>query len=772
MKASDVLLDGFFKKESANPRVLKQSLIYYLRYWKLFLLSLVVFFSIAFVYLYFSIPVFSVGSAIMLKDDVKGSRFIENPVLGELGEFKSSQITENEVDVLQSAELINEVFENLNFNNLYYKRNSFGKLEALEDDQLPFTFKLLEVASDRFEPVEDMEINSIQGNEIHLTLSGNPITVEFGQSIKNDFGVFTFERNDLTETFSEFPIVVKFYTKDELAGIFGGGLNVEAKDKNSSIIYITMDTQFPGRGVAIVNGIVDSYNKNALDEKKEVALSTLTFLDGQLSQLSTDLAMIQYDIEQFKNRRNVVDIENDSKFYQENALQASKQIVEYQNELEILGNVQAELKSNEEQNITIGPLTDNDPALLSMIEDFNSQLQTLRRLRESLTPENPVYINSQNGVKNAREKILSHIQNRILALEITIKNVASTNITYSNKSSSGPMLQREYEALTRDLEIKKEHYLFLIQKKEETSLYLASVPASHSKTINKASFSFFPISPRPTIIYSLTFLLAMIVPFAFLFLKRSFDEKLEDKSLISSILPVNILGELSEMPKVEKGLIIDESARTPIAEQLRYVRSSYCLLKKSDSSQVILITSTISGEGKTFFAMNFAKSLAMTGKKTAVLSYDLRKPQTDGKLVNISAPSLSEFLDNKKMAVDDLLNAGIEIYGFTFFQSGKVPKNPGELMINGRNKELIERLKQLFDYIIIDSSPVGQVADALALVPLVDSTIYIMRYNWTSRHDIEFFQQLNQEEKLIDPLVVLNGSKVGQGYSYGYYQYS
>lgn len=771
MKASDILLDGFIQKDSGNPRDVKQSLNYYLRYWKLFLASLVVCLGAAYVYLYYYVPVYSVSTAIMLKDDAKGSRFFENPVVGELKEFQSSQITENEVDVLGSAELVREVFENLNFYNLYYTKNSLGKLTALADSQLPFAFDALEVFSDRFEPVEDWTVEAIHGETIVLNVGGAAKKVTFGKAIKNDFGVFVFEKNKLTDSFKDFPIVIKFHSKQELAGIFGSGIDVEAKDKTSSIIYITMDTQFPERGVAVLDNLVDTYNRNALIDKKEVVASTLNFLDSQLYQLTADLAAIQYNIERFKNRRNVVDIENDSKFYQENALEVTKQMVDYQNQLEILKNLQSELRENAERSITLGPLSDNDPALLSMIEEFNKELNKMLRLRVSLTPENPVYISSKNSLANFRDKINSHIQNRIFALEITLKNTASTNTSFSTKSNSGPMLQREYEALSRDLEIKKEHYLFLIKKREETSLYLASVPTSHSKSINKASFYHVPVSPKSSIIYSLAFLFGVIAPFGYLFMKRAFDEKLEDKSIISD-LSVNMLGELSEIPKNQRALIMNENERTPIAEQLRYVRTSYYLKRKSEAPQVLLITSTVSGEGKTFFTMNFAKSLAMTGKNVAVLAYDLRKPHSESHLVNPKTPGIAGFLSDSSVTIDDLMSASVSVNGFTFFPLGSVPRNPGELIISERNQELINELRERFDYVILDSSPVGQVADALALVPLVDSTIYMMRYNWTSKQDIEFFQQLNQEAKLVDPLVVLNGCKVGQGYGYGYYQYN
>lgn len=765
------MLDGFFQKDSTNPRAVKQSMNYYLRYWKWFVLSMLLCFTAAFVFLYYFVPVYRVGGAIMLKDDSKGSRFFENPVVGELEDFKSSQLTENEVDVLGSYELIYEVVDKLNYYNLYYAKGDFGKLEAIPDSQLPFYFNVSEVFYNRTEPVGDWTIDAIQGDVIRFTVDGSQKTIQFGQTIKTDFGVFVFEKNELTESYTNFPLVIKFHNKHELAGLFSSGLKIEPKDKNSSVIYISLDTSFPERGVAAVDGLVDTYNKNALEDKKEVVLSTLSFLDSQLYQLTADLAVIQRNIEQFKNRRNVVDIENDSKLYQENAVEVTKQLAEYQNQLDILTNLQADLQANSEKSITLGPLSSNDPALLGMIQDFNQELNRLLRLRASLLPENPVYVNSQTSLNNFREKIDNHIKNRISALEITLRNAETTTTTFSRKSNSGPMLQREFEVLTRDLEIKKEHYLYLIKKREETSLYLASVPTSHSKSINRAGFSPTPISPKPSIIYSITLLLSLIAPFGYLFVKRSMDEKLEDKSAISN-LSVNMLGELSEIPKKDRGMLMIEDPRNPIAEQLRYVRTSYSLHSERNKSQVVLITSTVSGEGKTFFALNFAKSLALTGKKVAVLSYDLRKPQTNSKLVDAQGLSLTSFLSDKTISVESMLDSGMPMDGFTFFQSGKVPKNPGELIIDERNRELIDRLRDQYDYVIIDSSPVGQVADALALVPLVDRTIYIMRYNWTTKQDIEFFQQLNQEEKLVNPLIVLNGCKVGQGYGYGYYQTS
>ena len=242
--------------------------------------------------------------------------------------------------------------------------------------------------------------------------------------------------------------------------------------------------------------------------------------------------------------------------------------------------------------------------------------------------------------------------------------------------------------------------------------------------------------------------------------------------MVSNVGQVKILGELSEISGKKDGLVINNEAKTPIAEQFRYVRTSYCMLEKNTANQVILITSTISGEGKTFFALNFAKALAMIGKKVAVLSFDLRKPQPNKDLFDLTKPSLSDFLGDKNMTIDEMLDGGLISYGYTFFQSGNIPANPSELMMSGRCKELFYHLRESYDYVIVDSAPVGQVADAFSLTPFIDSTIYMMRYNWTTKQEVEFFQQLNAESKLKNPMVVINGSKVGQGYSYGYYQYS
>lgn len=771
MKASNILLDGFIDKDSFESSNVRKSLFYYLRYWKLFLLSFTLVALLLFIYIYYTIPVYQVSSAIMLKDELKGAVFVQNPILSELNEFKSSQITDNEIDVLQSSDLMQEVISELGINNLYYFENDYGKQEPVLESNLPFLIEVLELDRNKKDGVL-FTITKIQEEQIMFSEDGLEQTTSFEEITQSGETVFRFRKHEDSVAYSKFPIIAKLITGDQLASMMSSGLKVETKDKNSSVLYLTIDTQFPELGVEVLDELVHSYNRDAVLEKKEVATNSLKFLDEQLKVLSEDLGGVQSNIENFKNNRQVVDIENDYKFYQQNAMDDSKQVTIYRNELEIMESLNSELLENSQKNITLGQVSNDDPALLTMMENFNQEVENLQRLNASILPENPVYINSQKRISNIRNKILGHLNDRISALKISIRNTEEASSTLSDKYQSGPRIQRQYEALTRDLDFKKEHYLDLIKKREETTLYLASVPDTHSKTIERASFSPYQVSPNKPLLFLISLFAAFAIPFSYLFLKRSFQNKLEDRSQLSELMAATVLGEITQIDKKVKGLIINQNSKTPFSEQLRYVRTSFCLDARGKDSKVVLVTSTISGEGKTFFALNFAKSMSMIGKKTALLFYDLRKPFEYNNLFKNDGIGISDYLSNKSISIKQILNAGISYEGVVFFPSGKPPVNPAELLLDPRNQLLIHELEKHFDFIVIDSAPVGQVSDAFSLIPLVDSTIYMMRYNWTSTQEIEFFQRLTIEGKLDKPMLVLNGSRVGQGYSYGYYQYS
>lgn len=771
MKASDVLLDGIVDTEVFESSHIKKSLLYYLRYWKLFLISFVVVFSLVFAYIYFAIPLFQVNSVIMLKDESKGSVFLENPVLSELSDFKSYQITDNEIDVLQSSDLMRQAIKDLNFNYLAYHKNFLGKLNTVSNSELPFIIEVINI-DEEYLLDKEFEVLGIENNYIIYSNGDAVNEIKFEETFQNEFAILKIHRNKEVKEFDNYPLIVNLFNNAQLASMMSGSLKVEPKDKNSSILYVSLKTEFPDMGVQVVNELVNTYNENAVAEKKEVALNSLEFLDTQLAMLSAELSGMQSNIETFKYNKDVVDVENDSKFYQQNAFDNSKQISINRSQLEILGNLKSEVLSGTEQSITLGPLSNDDPALLLMIQDFNNEVDKLDRLKGAILPENPVYVNTTERISSFRNKIVAHLDDRIDALEISTRNLEKASATYNSKYHSGPMIQRQYEALTRDLDFKKAHYINLIEKREETSLYLASVSSTHSKTIEKAYFSPVPVSPNKPILGLIGLFIAFAAPFSYLFVKRTFQGKLEDRSQIVVPSSSSVLGELSQIDKKPNGPIIDQNSKTPIAEQLRYVRTSYCLNDFGKESQVTLVTSTVSGEGKTFFALNFAKSMSLIGKKTAVLFYDLRKPLEYAHLFDKGAIGISEFINNKNISFKQFLEGGLEYQGVTLFHTGKLPHNPAEILLSPRNQELINEMRKHFEFIVLDSAPVGQVSDSFSLIPLVDATIYMMRYNWTTKHDIEFFHQLKAEAKINNPMLVLNGSRAGQGYSYGNYQYN
>lgn len=772
MKLSEILIDDS-SKEDYKKTDLKDQINVYLKSWPLFILSFFLILGLISVYLYYAIPYYEVSSSIMLKDNARGAVFADNPVLLDLKEYQTSNIVDNEVDVLQSSILVKKVINDLKINNNYFYKNEYNKLIPVFEEDLPFEIQTIETY--QTQPGSDPQMIIKELNKDFIIIEIDDKLRKFAPSTLVETKYSSFKIN-YSKSFSEYKflneIVVKFLSSDQIASMVSSQLKIETKDKNSSIIYLSLLDIVPQRGVLILNKLIDEYNLQSGEEKKEVAIKSFDFINSQIDIVLSDLNSMEQQVEYFKNSRNVVDIQNDSKFYQENFLLNNKVIADVQNEIDINTSIQEFIKNNNTGDILgLSSLVKSDSYLFSLMETYNSLKNEKARLDQSVLEESPVMINLNRKLQFSQNDILNHVQNSKRALEITLRNLESKNSQFQVKSNSSPQVERQYEEITRDLGIKKEHYLYLIKKKEETALFMASVPANHAKSIDLASFSPVPSKPNSPLIYLISAFFAFVFPFAYVFSKNLLGNKVSNLSDIKGVTEAEILGELSYDNKTNL-FAIDKVNKTPISEQFRLIRSNFNFLATSDSAKSVLITSSISGEGKTFFAMNFAKSLSMIGKRVAVLEYDLRKKGLNSALGLKSIKGISDYLGSADFTIDNLMQSGEEVNGITFFQMGKVPENPAELMYSKKNFIFISKLKEIYDFIIIDTAPIGQVSDAFSLASFVDYTIYMVRYDYSSIKNIHFFEDVIKSKKLVNPLIVLNGSKTSLKNSYGRYNYN
>ncbi|WP_296620319.1 polysaccharide biosynthesis tyrosine autokinase [Marivirga sp.] len=770
MKLSEILVDDS-SKTSYKKEDIKDHINSYLKFWPLFIGSFLLIFSLVSLYLYYAIPYYSVNSSVMLKDNARGAAFVDNPVLMDMKEYQTSNIVDNEVDVLQSSILVKKVANDLKLYNNYFYLTGLNKLIPVFEQDLPFQIETIEIypVIDGEEP--EMLIKEFDGNFIIAEIDNELIKIPLSTLVNTKYAKFKISLAISSNDFDK-EVLVKFRTPDQIASIISSQLDVETKDKNSSIIYLSLLETVPQRGVLILNELIDEYNLQSSDEKKEVAIKSFDFINSQIDLVLGELNSMEQQVESFKNTRNVVDIQTDSKFYQENFLINNKEIAEVQNQIDISNSIQEFITNNPNGDITgLSSLIKSDSYLFSLMQEYNSLVNEKSRLDQSVLEGSPLIVNLNRRRESSRKSILSHIENNNKALNITLRNLNAKNAQFQSKSSSSPRVERQYEEITRDLGIKKEHYLYLLQKKEETALFIASVPANHAKSIDLASFSLIPFKPNPPLIYLVSAFFAFVIPFAYAYSKNLLDNKVSNLADIKAVTEAEVLGELSYDGN-SKLFAIDQINKTPISEQFRLIRSNFNFLGDSDSSKSILVTSSISGEGKTFFALNFAKSLSMIGKKVAVLEYDLRKEGLNGVFGLESNLGISDYLSSSNFTIDRLIQSGEDVNGITFFQMGNVPDNPAELMYSKKNFSLISKLKEKYDFVIIDTAPIGQVSDAFSLAAFVDYTIFMVRYDYSSKKNIHFFEDIIKSKKLVNPLIVLNGSKTSIKNTYGHYNYN
>jgi len=755
---------------------LKFKLQQLLKKWPMFLVSFVLILAGITVFIYYATPMYSVNSSIMLKDVTKGANFLENPVFDGLNEFKSSNPVDNEMDVIQSGILMRDVVRDLNLYNDYYSVNAINRKSSLFYEDLPFTLETKEIFSLNAKDSKEKKFMFIK--EFHETyivaeINDELLKIDTDKLVKTKYASFVISYTDEPPLgVLDNVILVQFKSPDELAGQFASNLEVETKDKLSSILYISLLDNVPQRGVMVLNKLVEIYNEQMAEDKKEVARKSLDFLNDQISQTLSELNDMEMGIETFKNSRNVVNVETDNKVYQENYIRNNREISDLENQIDIYNSVQAVVSKETDGDISgLSSLIKSDPYLSTMMTDYQDSKAKISEYEKSIMPDNPLMIKQKSILNSAKKNINNHIAINLKQVEITLQNLSNQNAQFQNKSNSAPQLERQYEAISRDVGIKKDHYLYLIKKKEETGLFIASVPSNQAKVIDSASFTYIPSKPYPPVLYIAGMFMAFTIPFVYIFGGSLLSDKIVVRSDLSSVSQIDVLGEISYI-KHEDPFVINYKNNSPISEQFRLIRSNFNYMSDDNVCKVVLVTSSISGEGKTFFAINFAKSLSMVGKKVAVLEYDLRKRGLKEQLKMQSINGISNYLTGEEFSLDELVNSGNQINGITIFQVGSIAENPSEIMHSNKNAMFINKLKEEFDYIIADTAPIGLVSDALALSDIVDYSIFMIRYDYTTKKNIDFFEDILKSNRLKNPMIVINGSKTSVKYAYGNYSYS
>ena len=764
---------------------LREQLEIYLRRWPLFLAGVIICITLAILYLHYTIPVYNTVATVIIKDEEKGagsSQLAAFADLGLIGGMSTSSI-ENEIGILKSKRLMTNVARELNLHVRYFHEGSVPQEELFANR--PINIQILAFDKERFQVLQEEDrLEPL----LFRVLSDSTFVIEkedgstekasFGKALSLPFAEISVTPNlPALKKEEHREVRVQFSTLDHAAAVYREKVQVTLSDKNSSLIELSLQDPVKSKAQRILDELVYQYNKEAIDDKNLVSRNTAEFIEDRLAIITEELDSVETNKEKFKKNNQLTDIEAESKLFIENASEFRNRQLAVETQLELTNTMIDYLRSDKGGLLpaNLGFEEGGNEAVSGSIQSYNKLVLERDRILAGSTENNPVIINLNNQIAQIRNNVLQSLSNMKTSLQIAKSDLDAQEAKIDAQIARVPSKEKEFRNIERQQNIKEALYLFLLQKREETSLSLA-VTAPKAKIVDAAYSSNEPVSPKPKIVFLAALIIGLLIPFLYIYLRGILNNKIKDRNDIDAIAKeIPIVGEIPRIGKKEKDLIANND-RSVLAESFRILHTNlqYLLVNAGDKLEgnTIFITSTVKGEGKTFIAFNTALTLAYSGKKVLLVGADLRNPQlqryeSDAR----SFLGVSDYLVNDRLKLEDLItpsNAHPEVH---LLASGSIPPNPTELWRQKKSATLFKELEGRYDYIIVDTAPCMLVTDTFLINKFADITLYVTRAGYTEKKLLNFALDAKKEGKLNHISFVLNdveAAHFGYGNKYGY----
>jgi tyrosine-protein kinase Etk/Wzc len=746
---------------------IKAALLKYARYWYVFLLGVILSVGIAHLYLrYYAVPQYRVFSTMLIKDDKNGQSLSNVEALSDLPSFKSNQSIDNEIEVLKSKGLMERVVSELDLSIAYFVK---GRVKDVEVYGTYLPLKVVSTKMDSTSVGQSFTITPKADSLFDLTEANGKVTShKFGQQITMPYGSFSVIVIP-GKTVSNNTFVIQIRDAKQVAGYYNGAIAIQLVNKNTSVLSISLTDPIPERARSIINKLMEVYNREAIEDKSTMAANTLKFLDERIGYLTNDIVKVEKGVEQYKSGRSITDIPTQAAGYTEQASNYTKQSSELAIQLSVLESIERYLRQpNSEYSTVPSSLDIKDETLVSLIGSFNAMQLNRERMLRSIQPNSVLMQNANQELGNMKAKILENLQNIKTSLQITRNQLQSNSGQFQSKIRQVPQQERELANISRQQEIKRNVYAYLLQKREETSLSLAAT-VSAARVLDPATGGDYPISPNRQATYLMALLFGLSLPALCIYGIGLLNNKVQTQQDVTTVTGAPIIGEIVHAKEKEK-IVVTKGNRSPVTEIFRLVRANLNFVIGDKENVVLMVTSSMSGEGKTFFSINFAASLALTSKRVVLVDLDLRAAKVASYMEIPEVPGVSDYLTEDNLTLDDIIKTSDKAPNLSVITAGFLPASPAELVMTPKFSHLIQELKRNFDYIILDTSPAGLVAEAFTLNRLVDYTIYVVRYNYTFKSQLNIIRNANRQKSLKNLMIVMNDAKQqnGQNYGYGY----
>ncbi|WP_461453541.1 GumC family protein [Mucilaginibacter sp.] len=742
--------------------------------WILFLISVVFCLALAVLYVKYASREWHVSSKILVEDEKNGG---SSAISGDLNSdissvFNVKSSADNEVQILKSRSLMTNVVKLMNLNIRTFNKSNLKAIEIYQD--APFTVSIQYKADTLLQ--RNYTIKIIDKNRFEISNSDDDVNLKgsFGQPVKLRQYNITLQKTNLFAPRGIYGISIESVDAaiDEFSQVFSATLS----DKQSTTIDLSFSYPQPDKGEAILNALMKQYLLSNLQNKVEIADSTMAFINKEIDIVFNGLNGTEKQFEQYKEENNIADIVEQSKALITNSSDYNDKLSQENIQLSVVDNLEKILNNpNNKQIIPSGLVINNaDPSFGQSIDSYNQLVLERDKASLSYTDSNPVIQNYNSQLATSRVNLLRTLNAYRNSLLVAKNQLDKQNGTFNGQLKEMPSKQRVYLDFQRQQQLKQELYLFLLQKREETAISKTSTISS-SRIIDYAKSDFSPFKPKGSLIYLVGLLVGLIIPGAYLAIKELLNIRINTKADIEKLTSISIIGEISHN-KDGNSLIVTNNSRSVISEQFRSLRTNLQYALNSSKSNVLLFTSSMSGEGKSFLSLNLGSALALTDKKVIFMELDLRKPKLSENMGLDNSDGFTNYIVSDSMDFKRIIKPTWFSKNCFIISSGPIPPNPSELLINGKLEQLINELKKEYDFIIMDCAPIGLVTDALLLERFADVTFYVVRQNYTYKSQLNIANDIKNNKKVKNLYLLVNDIKAqgggyssyGQGYGYGY----
>lgn len=743
-----------------------------LKYWYLYAIILTGSIGLAYMYLKNAQPQYEASAMLLIKEDEKSGELVEEAIFDEL-KLRKKKNLDDEILVIRSSPVMERVVEQMQLQYSYYSLERFRKHELVYNSPVKVVdWQPAETGNSLYGEVffngdGTYQIVVIDDDENKTTYQGT-----FGKEIEVLEGKLTLSQEIFEE--DQDPVAVEILSIGSKAASLIDELGVAPMGEKSSTLMVTIKDVSKKRGKLLLENIIESYNQKTRDDKNKVYENSIGLISERIDLITRELKAAEQNVASFKSRFSMMSYSVEGNMLMNELNTYNKEISNRDVQLQILNGIEGFLvkhRNDFEFVPTNNSLTNQ--TLSSQLESLNASIK--RRQEEGSTKgvKHPDVQLLDQQIDNLRQTIIDNI--RRIKGDLTITRDANKGLRQDLEARLQmlPTRERELIEIERQKAIKEDLYLYLLQKREEAAISL-SVTVANGKIVEPPS-SYGPVSPKTAQIALIAMFLGLALPTGMIMFLESLNDKVETEEEIERITGVPVVGSLGSSSRKNK-VVVTENSQSPIAEMFRLLRVNLAYVAPGKTLKTVMVTSSASGDGKSFITANLGMAQALTGKKVLLVELDLRKPKQS--LYFDTKPGTAgivNYLINPTVTADEVINNSGLHENLDVVTCGPKPPNPSELILSERLRTFIDEMRDIYDFIILDAPPVGLVADALQMKDLVEACMYVVRFNVTRKAQLDIIKDIAQKDKLPKPFVVFNGVSLnrGGGYGYGYgYGYS